>query len=561
MVSSGEGPETPVHRWAIDAFRGVLLPGPRHHLVPSADTADEVTPASSPRAARSRFAKPQNHAASPAPVPGPSIMRTPGGTKTDTTHGPNTADRKKAVTFIDEDEGSERRRSKGGRVRSGLPREFPGKFPSPWTPKVVDAAEELVEVQESLPSTSLKDFHPRRSSTSSVSRDLLLSAATRRTQNRLSSAAEKLDVEAAMRQRPAVGMKTTAAESERALAKSYEQLDWSLAQAGDGGKLPTEERELEALVGQLSRNNAVLEQMIGEMQALCEAEHGETGVVIGDDEDVTLNLDAPRSRSGKFWQTQFRTLDELVGRCRSEQARMRAALHDVAVRAQRDGGAASSDAVAAETRRWQAKLDKQAAQHEAALQALKHATADGREVRELRRQLRLAQARAERDTVTRTPNARTPHTNRFGGGRSALKGTGGKVPMSATSKRLMTLRDRELGVGMDGLSGTSPTKRPQQQVRPPLAAVSPNKRPASPIKTAVRKSTGLGARPVLDDPLIKSRKAVSGASVSATAGGRGGDEGSGNVARMQAAMSRLELRKAARRQQQQQQQSAAIDVS
>lgn len=58
-----------------------------------------------------------------------SILRTPGTTTA-----------KKAVSFVPDEPGSnvaDELATKGLRIRSGLPRHFPGKFPSPWTPKSV----------------------------------------------------------------------------------------------------------------------------------------------------------------------------------------------------------------------------------------------------------------------------------------------------------------------------------------------------------------------------------------------------------------------------------------
>src|SRR5947207_9527106 len=51
---------------------------------------------------------------------------------------PGTAlNRKKSVAFVPDDYDDTVREFKSGRVRSGLPSSYPGKFPSPWTPKVV----------------------------------------------------------------------------------------------------------------------------------------------------------------------------------------------------------------------------------------------------------------------------------------------------------------------------------------------------------------------------------------------------------------------------------------
>ncbi|KAK7206188.1 hypothetical protein BZA70DRAFT_275977 [Myxozyma melibiosi] len=70
---------------------------------------------------------PHNNTRSRQPQPA-GILRTPG-----------TATSKKVVSFAPAEGGGpvDELATKGLRIRSGLPRNFPGKFPSPWTPKSV----------------------------------------------------------------------------------------------------------------------------------------------------------------------------------------------------------------------------------------------------------------------------------------------------------------------------------------------------------------------------------------------------------------------------------------
>lgn len=506
-------PETPVHRWAIQAFKGAFLPSSassvktgfaapsdcdernseREAAAMAAIAAMAATkPTMGMPAASHRLAELRRSTSYP-PVQAhgtpTGIMRTPG-------LGRDTVERKKSVKFSthlashaygatrDGDVGAtlvvDGAASTRTSSRSGLPEAFPGKFPSPYTPRfaqdlhsrAVGLEEDGVYAAEAVdsPSNEARDRSRRRSGSIVASRSgpppraLSLtdftttpsgpppakgltmgerSARSVNTRFALTSAAAALDASRSAKASVPAKQATWAGEAEHVAQTATEHVAPALA-GTQGAELEWElDGDVETILACVERNNAHLERMIEEMQRLAQsddfddallpqaADAGATamdskGDGDGDgDGDTTVQLDQPKSKSGKFWQGRFRQLDGMVAACRAEQDRMHAAV--AAIQSGRPApvtlaastitapaGAAQAGALGASTNaaaatataiegmaatpgkvkleaRWRERLAKQQREHEAAVQKVRDATAGGRETRELRRQIKLLQ--------------------------------------------------------------------------------------------------------------------------------------------------------------------------
>ncbi|KAF3925535.1 hypothetical protein ABW21_db0200903 [Orbilia brochopaga] len=167
-----------------------------------------------------------------------SILVTPG----------NTISKKKTVSFGPDQfhEDTICYETRTGRIRSGLPSSYPGKFPSPWTPKVTN------------------DFPKKRA------KDIRVD-----------------DIEIFEDQ----------AKPLKSAQKSRSRFDKDTGRDFALTSKPRDEvKSVDEQINALRENTARINDMIGE--AAEEPVH---------DGDVTVNLDEPRSRSGVYWKERYST--------------------------------------------------------------------------------------------------------------------------------------------------------------------------------------------------------------------------------------------------------------
>ena len=153
-ISRLEPPETPAPVFAVRAFKHALFGTPKSaendpDIAPTEDEMKSEQPAranatSSPekRATSAEVLEAKNFGSSP--VKPASILMTPG----------TGATRRKTVSFRAQVATNEARKSLK-QSRSGLPNDFPGKFPSPWTPKTVEKHAEQQNHTEQARATKL----------------------------------------------------------------------------------------------------------------------------------------------------------------------------------------------------------------------------------------------------------------------------------------------------------------------------------------------------------------------------------------------------------------------
>lgn len=262
-------PETPVHKWALNAFRGVLLPDtPYDQSRPECDTLGIGNS-------------------------GIGILKTPGQLK----------DRKRTTVTFHASVKTPPKRT----TRSELPNVFPGKFPSPWTPKSIVIEQDDGETIESPIGLG------RGQSDKSLNVNPLKTLATR-----------LKDTRGEHRMRPTLGISSVAGSKESRTAmkikdrklRQAEPLSWDVDQGFD------------EVLKCIEKNNAYLQTLINEMQESCSQvdESFSDGQSLAE-ADVTTNLDDPRSRSGQYWKAKFLEFNVLTECVKKEQNNMERVLH------------------------------------------------------------------------------------------------------------------------------------------------------------------------------------------------------------------------------------------
>jgi hypothetical protein len=278
-------PETPVHRWAINAFKAALgSDTPLHAPVLSSAAATPVPvqePVQQVVVEETAPATQRARASSTA-----SILKTPGATK----------EQRKSVTF--------EAMAPLVTSRSGLPQSFPGKFPSPWIARDEEHAKASSEEEEPAASPSMGREAPlnrfggkRQLSTTSLFNDI----GPRKVSERVATPARTQPV-------------SKSAETPKLRTTTQSSMPWTV------------DRGFQDLLAGFTRNNTTLQQMIAEMQDSCANAQAEARMTVGagaafagTDSNATLTLDEPRSRSGQFWKQKFESLSGLSQTIQREQ--------------------------------------------------------------------------------------------------------------------------------------------------------------------------------------------------------------------------------------------------
>lgn len=331
-----EPPETPVHRWALNAFKGALRP---------------ETPFPDHRSSHDAPAVVDNNNNNNNNASGFSILKTPGQAR---------ERRNTNVKFHKSVQTPPKRLT-----RSGLPNTFPGKFPSPWTPKstemTVDDSRDGEEVSAS-PIGIQKDVKANMGNNNNNNSLKKLSMQLESTRP-----VEKTDVKNSIRGREE-------AKKEK-FDSSVRPLNWHV----DEG--------FEEVLNSITKNNAYLQKLIDDMQESCS--HVDESFAVEQSSgasDLTANLDEPRSRSGLYWKAKFAEFASLTDRLKSEQNNMEQAL----ARLRADIGTRSTE----ENEHWKDRCDLL---QEELVRERRSARNDplNREVRELRKQVRDLQVTKE----------------------------------------------------------------------------------------------------------------------------------------------------------------------
>lgn len=242
---------TPVHKWALDAFKGSIFPdSPIHGPIPYDSPAAN----------------------------GQSILKTPGQTK---------KDKRVNVTFHKSVETPPKAK------RSSV--NLPGKFPSPWTPKIDDNADES-ETENAGPASPIS----KAKDTSDVKRGNSLKTLTMK----LDRTTHDLKARATTATQPRHATKHTKPRS----------LNWDV------------EKGFEEVLDCITKNNTYLQELISEMQESQSVMDESFYTDNTQTSDYTVNLDEPRSRSGNYWKQKFTDLSSLTKRVQVEQDNMARAL-------------------------------------------------------------------------------------------------------------------------------------------------------------------------------------------------------------------------------------------
>lgn len=325
-----QAPETPVHSWVLDAFRNALgpdTPVPKaQHLYDSPATA-------------------ANNAN--------SILKTPGYAK----------EKKNVnVTFHKSVRTPPKRKA-----RSGLPNQFSGKFPSPFTPKDLslpesDARDKHCEDFSGSPIGVVKDRHLSSRFTSS-----LKSFSVRTTGDNLPTAHKEKTA-----QPPVLNRERENTERHPSAPRDEPSLAWDL------------NKGFEEVLQSIAKNNAYLQDLINEMQeSLVQAEESFSDVYSLAGSDVTMNMDEPKSSSGKFWRSKFLDFKLLTEKLKDEQNNMEKALAKLRSDIDQSDGQAAAQ--------WKQRCEALAEDLDRERRSSKN-SAQMREIRELRRNLRESQA-------------------------------------------------------------------------------------------------------------------------------------------------------------------------
>ncbi|CCG82771.1 Spindle pole body-associated protein cut125 / FY16936)) [Taphrina deformans PYCC 5710] len=332
--SGGEAPETPAHRWVFNALKGVVLP---ETPFPKTTTTSLATKD-----------KLQN-----------SILKSSRFTK---------ERRANNVTFHK----SVRTPPKRG-LRSGLPREFPGRFPSPYTPRTVGYEDGGAESDGKDCQESPLGIEKDRRETSRASGLNPLKKLSLRLNDHKEDAMKSPDNTKSSR-------KASRLTEPRVLRQQAQPLKWDIDQG------------FAEVLESIHKNNDYLQSLIDEMQeSCCQIEESFVEDRSSSGSDVTVNLDEPRSRSGQYWKAKFSDFSALTEKVRTEQNNMQRALLELKNRVNGRNNHLQET--------WKDKHDVLLEELAKAKRANRE-SAPLREVRELRRQVRDSQTtRAERDDL------------------------------------------------------------------------------------------------------------------------------------------------------------------
>lgn len=273
-AGGSEAPETPVHRWAMNAFKGAIMP---EGLYGSGQLLGESPCAGNPNS---------------------SILKTPGQTKDK---------RRVTVTFHKSVHTPPKRTN-----RSGLPNAFPGKFPSPWTPKLGkeqqnrDDNEALVLNDSPISVDKDRREHSRFANPLKGVSPQLKSA---------SSIAEAVQPCEKPHRRPSIAIAKEPTNRRSAKNTRPRALSWDV------------DRGFDEVLASISKNNAYLQSLIDEMQESCA--FGNESFADGPsmvDSEITTNIDEPASSSGQYWKKKFLDFSDVTQRVKSEQDKMEQAL-------------------------------------------------------------------------------------------------------------------------------------------------------------------------------------------------------------------------------------------
>lgn len=254
-------PETPAHTWAMNALRFAIQPDtPVYHSRPLCE--------------------------SPATAAN-SILKTPGQAKEKKNFN---------VTFH-----KSVRTPPKKIARSGLPNQFPGKFPSPWTPTDLLLDEADINDMADSPITIEKDQHAN----SRFTRPL----------KALSSNSTRLSLQPAVQ------------DDKRSRNSKSSRHDMNVSQQKQVPLTWDVNKGFDEVLQSVARNNAYLQDLINEMQeSFSHAEESFCEFHSMNGSEATTNLDDPQSNSGKFWHAKFLDFKGLTEKLKVEQNNMEKAI-------------------------------------------------------------------------------------------------------------------------------------------------------------------------------------------------------------------------------------------
>ncbi|BFZ61186.1 hypothetical protein YB2330_002245 [Saitoella coloradoensis] len=262
-----DGSATPAHVWATQAFRRGLFGRAASNDQSDGDSDAQETPVPARRtrsdSTATRFDADGDVLMEPATPARPtsSSARTPGILRTPGTIGP-----KKTVSWNNEKDEKQKRQEAGSPLskykipgtvtkRSGLPRDFPGKFPTPAPAKTVN----IPIVQASKPAVS-----------SRLQNEVVFSPN--------SSVNESAHVEL---------------------------------------KQEDTDRDISDALRTLMENNRLLKELMEAHEDEVMNDYAEKSMTA--DGDVTVDMNSPKSGSGKYWKSQFDLLDSMRTQLQKEK--------------------------------------------------------------------------------------------------------------------------------------------------------------------------------------------------------------------------------------------------